>query len=306
MQHALDKWDSSLFLSIFWLRVFSASKQSPRQPASNANRWLSKDMSNIEIFASTPKSTSEAPPLLFVHGACLGAWCWTNGFLDFFGSAGYYSIALNLRGHGGSSSLKPLQQLCIDDYVEDVASIAQGMTQPPVVIGHSMGGLIAQRFAARHPTSGVVLISPSPFAGMRSQGVRLSQAHPWQFFIATLTKDMSRIYPDNQCVRHIMFSPTTPEETVTYCRERLQKESWVACQEMIVPLKKPYPIASRILVLGGEFDGTVLPVAIRETAMAYEAQCHIFDGMGHNLMLEPSWEEVAMYIKNWLHQEQTT
>ena len=221
------------------------------------------------------------PPLLFVHGACLGAWCWTNGFLDFFGDAGYYAVALNLRGHGGSSGSKSLQQMRIDDYVEDVASIARGMSQPPIVIGHSMGGLIVQRFAAQYPTSGVILMSPSPFEGMRSQSLRLLRTHPWRFLVATLTKDISRIYLNNQSVRQIMFSPTTPDEIVTFCRERLQKESWQAVQEMNAPLKKPYPITSRMLVLGGEFDGTILPEAIRETARAYEASCDIFDGMGH-------------------------
>ncbi len=259
-------------------------------------------MTRVETFESTPESTVKEPPLLFVHGACLGAWCWTDGFLDFFGGAGYYSVALNLRGHGGSSISKSLQQMSIDDYVEDVASIACEMSPPPVVIGHSMGGLIAQRFAARHPTSGVVLMAPSPYGGMRSQGWRLLRAHPGEFFIASLTKDITRIYPDNRCVRHIMFSPTTPEGIVTHCRERLQKESWRAVQEMYQSPKKPYPITSRMLVVGGELDGTVLPAAIRETARVYGATCRIFDGMGHNLMLEPAWQRVATDIANWLRQ----
>ena len=263
-------------------------------------------MNHIETFESKPKFSTKNKPLLFVHGACLGAWCWTDGFLDFFGAAGYYSVALNLRGHGKSSSSKPLQQLCIDDYVEDVASIAYKMPNPPIVIGHSMGGLITQRFAAQHPNAGVVLMCPSPFSGMYSQSWRLLQTHPWQFFIATLTKDISRIYPNNQHVRSIMFSSTTPEEIVTRCRIKLQQESWKAVQEMNPPLNSPYPITSRMLVLGGEFDGTVLPSAIYETARAYGAQCHMFEGMGHNLMLEPSWQTVATFIVNWLNQEKAT
>ncbi|HRJ43406.1 MAG TPA: alpha/beta hydrolase, partial [Caldilineaceae bacterium] len=186
--------------------------------------------------------------------------------------------------------------------VEDVAFIASKMIEPPVIIGHSMGGLIAQRFAAHYPTRAVVLMAPSPFSGMQSQGLRLFRAHPWSFLTAILTKNIFRIYPDNNNVRHIMFSPGTPEETVAHCRERMQKESWLACQEMNEPLKQPYPITSPILVVGGEHDGTVLPQAICETAAAYEAHCHIFTGRGHNLMLEPGWDEVVTYIEHWLQR----
>ena len=82
----------------------------------------------------------------------------------------------------------------------------------------------------------------------------------------------------------------------------LQKASWTATQEMNSLLKRPYKINVPMLVLGGEFDGTVLPDAICETAVAYNAPCHVFKNMGHNLMLEPAWHEVAAYIQNWLHQ----
>lgn len=263
-------------------------------------------MHQIETFESKPQNIKQAPPLLFVHGACLGAWCWTDGFLDFFGNAGFYAVALNLRGHGKSFSAKPLQQLGIDDYVEDVAAVASQMPRPPVVIGHSMGGLIAQRFAARHPTAGVVLMCPAPFAGMQSQAARLFGTHPWQFLLASLTQDMTHIYRDNQRVRSILFSPTTPEETVTRCRSQVQKEPWKTCQEMYPPLRTPYAIPSRMLVLGGEMDGTVPPPAIDETARAYGAPCHIFKGLGHNLMAEPDWQTVAAFIETWLKQAPTS
>ncbi|WP_420629326.1 alpha/beta hydrolase [Candidatus Leptofilum sp.] len=256
----------------------------------------------IETFERKSKIAAFSTPLLFVHGACLGAWCWQDGFLDFFAEAGYQAIALNLRGHGGSATDKPLQKVRIDDYVADVASVAEKLAHPPVVIGHSMGGLIVQRFAANYATSGVVMMSPSPFAGMLSQSLRLLRTHPGRFFIASLWRDIHRIYPDNRRVRNIMFSPSTPEEIVTRCRERLQKESWTATQEMNPPLKQAYDINVPMLVLGAEYDGTVLPDAICDTAVAYKAPCHIFKNMGHNLMLEPDWREVAAYIQNWLRE----
>lgn len=259
-------------------------------------------MMQVEIFERKPDEQSKLPPLLFVHGACLGAWCWTDGFLEFFATAGFHAIALNLRGHGGSQTDKPLSKLGIDDYVADVASVAEQVAEPPVIIGHSMGGLIVQRFAAKFPTAGVILMGTSPFAGMYSQAWRLFRMHPWPFFTASLTRDIFRIYPDDASVRKIMFSPHTPAEIVHNCRMRMQKESWRACDEMNPALKEPYPIQSPILVLGGELDQTVLAEAIRETAVAYDAPYHIFSGMGHNLMLEPAWQDVAQFMVKWLRQ----
>ncbi|MDX1412410.1 MAG: alpha/beta fold hydrolase [Nitrospirales bacterium] len=259
-------------------------------------------MRYIEVFESKPKTKIIFPPLLFIHGACLGAWCWTDGFLDFFADAGYHALALNLRGHGNSDSNKPLNKLSIDDYVEDVVSVANKLDQPPVIIGHSMGGLVAQRFAARRATPAVILMSPSPYAGMQSQAKRLFRAHPWSFFVSSLRRNIYHIYRNNDSVRDIMFSPNTPEEIVTRCRERLQKESWLVSQEMTPPLRKPHPIKSPMLVLGGEHDGTVLPDAICDTAKVYNATCHIFEGMGHNLMLEPGWPNVAEYMIGWIQQ----
>jgi len=261
-----------------------------------------RNLGNLEIFESIPETSAHLPPLLFIHGACLGAWCWADNFIDYFGSLGYHALAPNLRGHGKSVSDKPLQKLTIDDYVEDVASITGRLSEPPVVIGHSMGGLVAQRFAARHVAFAIVLMGPSPYSGMQSQALRLIRKHPWSFFLAALRRNIFHIYHDNPGVRDIMFSPNTPEEIVTRCRGRLQEESWMVTQEMSKPQKEPYLVQSPILVLGGEHDGTVLPKTTCDTAKAYKAPCHIFQGMGHNLMLEPGWEEVARYIEGWLHR----
>ncbi len=47
-------------------------------------------------------SGNAGPPLLFIHGAWHGAWCWDEHFLDFFANNGFHAVALSLRGHGNS------------------------------------------------------------------------------------------------------------------------------------------------------------------------------------------------------------
>jgi pimeloyl-ACP methyl ester carboxylesterase len=66
------------------------------------------------------------------------------------------------------------------------------------------------------------------------------------------------------------------------------------------PISPPLEIACPILALGAELDNTVPVEAVIETGEAYGAAVHIFPGVGHNLMLEPAWQEVARSIDEWV------
>src|SRR6476661_688640 len=56
----------------------------------------------LELITRTPAGTAYPTPILFVHGAWHGAWCWEEHFLDFFAERGHRVAALDLRGHGAS------------------------------------------------------------------------------------------------------------------------------------------------------------------------------------------------------------
>ena len=105
----------------------------------------------LEVIDKGSISDAHPVPLLFVHGAWHAAWCWDEHFLSFFADKGYRAVALNLRGHGNSPSDKPLRACSVADFVEDIASVADGLPTPPVIIGHSMGGHGAITLALRHP-----------------------------------------------------------------------------------------------------------------------------------------------------------
>lgn len=65
-------------------------------------------------------------------------------------------------------------------------------------------------------------------------------------------------------------------------------------------LPKPSRVATPLLVLGGEDDGTISTDEVRATARAYGTQAEFFPKMGHNMMLEPGWADVAERIQTWL------
>jgi pimeloyl-ACP methyl ester carboxylesterase len=111
----------------------------------------------LEVVDKGSSTESHPVPLLFVHGGCLAAWCWDDHFLDFFADNGYRAIALNLRGHGGSPVSKPLNKCTLADYVDDVRSVAATLPATPVLIGHSMGGFIVQKYLETGTTPAAVL-----------------------------------------------------------------------------------------------------------------------------------------------------
>src|SRR5512142_1491827 len=132
-------------------------------------------MMKLEIISKYPSGDMRPTPLLFVHGALHGAWCWDVHFLDYFAQHGYAAHAVNLRGHGNSEGRESLRWARIADFVEDVANAVQQLPAPPVLIGHSMGGFIIEKYLEDHSAPAAVLLtSPSP-AGMLPTVLRVAR-----------------------------------------------------------------------------------------------------------------------------------
>ena len=115
---------------------------------------------DIEVIARECAGESDAPPLLFVHGAGHGAWCWAEHFLDFFAEHGFDSYALSLRGHGRSGGRERLPWTSIADYVSDAEQVAAGLPRDPVLVGHSLGGRVVQKYLEAHEAPAAVLLAP--------------------------------------------------------------------------------------------------------------------------------------------------
>lgn len=89
-----------------------------------------------------------APPLLFIHGWCCNRTHWREQVIAF--QDRHWTIAVDLRGHGDSD--KPDQDYGISGFVDDVAWLCGKIgLEKPVVVGHSMGGVIGMNLVRRHP-----------------------------------------------------------------------------------------------------------------------------------------------------------
>lgn len=245
-------------------------------------------------------SPSHPAPLLFVHGAWHAAWCWDEHFLDFFAAKGYRSVALSLRGHGASASDKPLRRLSFADYLEDIASVAGELPTPPVLIGHSMGGFLVQKYLESHPAPAGVLMASMPPSGYWASGLRWLRRHPWHFAKVSLTGRSLPYVGTPDLARERFFSPGTPEPVVRRYAARLQEESARSGIDGLRDLPRPELITTELLVLGALDDGAVTQDEVRATGRAYKTEPQFISGMGHNMMLEPGWEIAAKCIDQWL------
>ncbi|PEG34521.1 alpha/beta hydrolase [Mycolicibacterium agri] len=254
----------------------------------------------LEVIDKGALSERHPAPLLFVHGAWHAAWCWDEHFLSFFADEGYRALAVSLRGHGGSSTSKPLRICSVADYVEDVASVADNLPRRPVVIGHSMGGFVVQKYLESNDAPAAVLMASTPPRGYLGSGLRWMKRHPWDFARVAMTGRSLAYVSTPRLARERFFCAHTPDSHVSKYATRLQEESTRAAVDGLLNLPRPRRVTTTLLVLGAGNDGSVTAREVHATAHAYRTQAEIFPNMGHDMMLESGWPAVAERIHSWL------
>lgn len=261
------------------------------------------EVAEIPEVISRGSSTDRHPaPLLFVHGAFHGAWCWDEYFLNFFADNGYRAVALNLRGHGASRLTRPLNRCTVADYVADVRAVADTLPRPPVVLGHSMGGFVVQKYLAAHDAPAGVLVASAPPRGLLPAMVRVALRNARHSGRPAALRRPLLFFGHPAVARATFYSPGTAEERVTRYTGMLQDESTrVLYRDLLyAELADPERVTAPLLVLGADQDGFFSRRQVRATARAYRTEARLFPAMGHNMMLESGWRAVAEHIDAWL------
>ena len=256
----------------------------------------------LEVIDKGGSSESHPMPLLFVHGAWHGAWCWDEHFLDFFADRDYRAVALSLRGHGNSPAGKRMQTCSIADLVADVGSVADKLPSRPVVIGHSMGGFIVQKYLESYDAPAGVLLAPMPPRGVSGFLLREMKRHPLNTTRAIVTTKSLFAVNTPKLAREHFFSPETPDSDVVRYAARLGQEyvGRTVLDEALLNLPKTERVTTPMLVLGAACDATFTTKEVHSTARAYRTEAEFFPDMGHDMMLEPGWAAVAERIHGWL------
>ncbi len=266
-------------------------------------RFISKRSTTmpVELISNEAQASPDRPPILLVHGMWHGAWVWEPFMLPWLAEQGYKAYALSLSNHAQSPRKKPFNLLRIRDYVDDLSEAVDKMEAPPVLIGHSMGGFIVQKYLENHTVPGAVLMAPVPPFGIWAGTFNVLKRFPLTFLKANLTLNLKHIINDRERYRHILCSANITDDTIMDCLARIDTESYRAYVDMLgLNLVRRNRIDTPLLILGGGKDNAVPRRVLEKTAARYGQSPLIFEEMGHNLMLEPEYERVGSSIISWI------
>lgn len=263
----------------------------------------------LEVLKAAPvdEGVARATPVVFVHGAFVGAWCWQAHFLDYFAACGFQAIAPSLRGHGDSEGRERLDTHGIREYVADLEAVVADLDgPPPILVGHSMGALVVQRYLERHPASAAVLMAPVPPQGLWPSTLRMAMGDPWLYAQYGLMQAFGSGAIDTQAAQRAIFSEPRPDAEMAGYARSVQRESQRALWDMSVhaagrPSLVSDAVPMRVIAAGGDalFDAE----ETQAVAELWGTEWQSLPGMGHAMMLEPDWQQAADAVIRWIWQQ---
>ncbi len=257
----------------------------------------------LEIITKTPQNKTHTHPLVFIHGAWHGAWCWEN-FLPYFAEHGYEVHAFSFRGHGASEGREGLRWYSFHQYVADLEQIIAGMSDPPVLIAHSLGGYVLQKYLEDCTAPAGVLLASIPTSGIFMMLLRMLKRHPGSTLKALLLMNPWYFVSTPALAKDYFFSDDFPEDKFMEHYAHIQPESFrVALEAALLNLPRPGKIKTPLLVLASETDRVFTIAEQEKTAQAYHTRAIIHTGMAHDMMLEVRWQNAADHILDWLSSQ---
>ncbi|CAN7641204.1 alpha/beta hydrolase [Phenylobacterium sp. LjRoot225] len=236
-------------------------------------------------------------PIVMVHGAFVGGWSFEE-FRTPFEAAGHQVVAPDLRGHGPDDPADQVIGVSIQDYADDLAALCAGFDKPPILIGHSMGGLVVQMAARRVQPKALVLLAPSPPWGLVGWSVEEAMTAVGAQMASLLSN--GAVEPSREIMRHCSLDKMTAEDAAPILA-RLRPESARAVRETLNWWLDPFmttsigsgPLPVPSLVISGESDQVHPAASGRLVAERIGGAFLSFPEMSHWLPGEPGWEAVA-------------
>jgi len=260
-----------------------------------------------DLSQSTSRMKAPATPVVFVHGAFCGGWAF-DAFREPFEAAGFETHAPNLPHHERGADLEQLAQTGLKDYAKAVAHYVRTLRAPPVLVGHSLGGLVSQLAAMHAPIAGLVLLAPSAPWGVPPTTLD-EQSH--QFGLSLLGDYWRRPVPPDYRVARATTLDRLEREDARRTFARFVPESGRAIREAVqwwadhsMASQAPvYRISAPVLALAGGKDRVNPSSTVRRVIARFpgtQAHFHEFPEMSHWLVGEPEAPDVAKMTLQWL------
>jgi non-heme chloroperoxidase len=245
--------------------------------------------------------------IVMLHGANEGAWCFDK-FKTVFEGLGFTCHAPDLIGHGtrAQDAAKTLVGVGMADYRAELEGFLKTIPPQPVLLGHSMGAVLAQLLAAQGLARALVLVAPAPRAGIlpetegeKKLGQDLMGLGAFWKGVINPDFDLARLYTLNRLAeaeQRAVFARFGPESG----RAFFELFFWMFDRTGATAVDTE-AVTCPVLCLAGSDDKLVSVATARATAAGYPgATFSELDGHGHMLMLEPGAETIARRIADWI------
>jgi non-heme chloroperoxidase len=254
--------------------------------------------------------------ILFIHGLWIHASSW-QPWIDFFNNEGYQTLNPGWPGdsstvEGCRSNSQAIANRGVAEVADSYAKVISSLVEPPVVIGHSFGGLLAQVILARGIASAGIAIDPAPMKGVwQLPFSALRASFPVLGNPFNLKKAVSLTFDQFK----YGFANAVPEEearelynrwTIPAPARPLFQAATASFSGSETKVDISNSTRGPLLITGGERDHIAPPVLGRASQKKYDSSVvtdfKLFEGRGHSLIVDHGWKEVAEYCLGWLNK----
>ena len=229
--------------------------------------------------------------LIFIHGLCNVPDAWGH-MISFFSSVGYSCTAPDLRKG------LDLRRNRVADYVEKIEGM---VSKEDVVIGHSLGGLIAQKIAEEKNIRAAVAVCSAPPRGI-AMDIPLSDMLPALRYLphVLLNKPFK---PSYSLAKNLFLAGMTVDEEKHSLKEyeKLGTDSALVMRELVMhrPVVDEQKVGCPLLFIAGKRDKICSPTTVKQMAEKYHAEYQEYDCC-HHFFINRNWDEVARGIQDFL------
>jgi pimeloyl-ACP methyl ester carboxylesterase len=243
---------------------------------------------------AAPEGTGKAPVVL-LHGAFADQDSF-RGWVERLAEAGHPAIAPARRGRVGVGPDRAAG-LTVDDYVADTIAVLNTLDETAVLVGHSLGALLAQRLAEQGRARAIVLIAPAPPAMLTAQAAALPHFLPQMPKIMT---GRSFIMGPGSC--STLALNMLPEDQRPAVHAHLTHESGKVYRQLMLGTVRvdARKVRVPVYVAGGTEDRIISTGLTRKTARHYGVEARLHEGRGHWIIGEPGWESLVDDVATWL------
>jgi pimeloyl-ACP methyl ester carboxylesterase len=264
---------------------------------------FSQNLNNIKM------TNSKSKTIVFIHGLFVNPTSWTE-WKTYFEAKGYKCYTPANPFHEGNPTdlrkqINPdLAKVNFEDVVNNIVKLIDTLPEKPIVIGHSLAGLVVQKLVSMDKVEAGICID-----GAAPQGIITTK---WSFWkvngsVVNPFKGNSVFEPNKKWFHYAFCNTMTREESDKVFDNYVVPESRNIPRGTLksfakIDFKKPH---QPLLFIAGEKDHCVPTSLNLKNFKAYKDINSIkefkeFKGRGHFICGEPKWQEVADYILNWL------